>query len=99
MVREAGPLIFIHCHALIFPSGSLDLLPSSITLSIGKVIVKSGPAKAIGGWLWSIQLSQDNSFWHEGKRKVTKNKKASPYNSFHCMIIDLKAGILFTKRA
>jgi hypothetical protein len=84
-----------------------------MTLSIGKVIVKSGPAKAIGGWLWfigggvwfiggglwSIQLSHDTSFWQERKRKVTKSKKVSPCNGFHCMITDLKVGIPFTKRA
>ena len=49
IVKEAGPVTFVHCHALIFPSGSLDLPPLSNTLSIGRVMTVSGPATARGG--------------------------------------------------
>jgi hypothetical protein len=45
------------------PSGSLELLPSSETLSIGKVITWSDPATAIGGLLlFVVQSSHDVSF-------------------------------------
>jgi hypothetical protein len=35
-----------------------------------------------------------------GKKEKERSlkAKASPYNGFHCMIIDLKVGIPFTKR-
>ena len=45
------------------PSGSLELLPYSETLSAGKVITWSGPAIAIGGLLFLVaQPSHDVSF-------------------------------------
>jgi hypothetical protein len=47
------------------PSGSLELLPSSETLSIGKVIAWSGPATAIGGLFFSAQPSHEVSFLQE----------------------------------
>ena len=48
------------------PSGSLELLPSSKTLSIGKVITWSGPATAIGGLLFLVaHPSQEYSFLQE----------------------------------
>ena len=50
---------------LIVPSGSLELLPSSNTLSVGKVITWSGPAMAMGGLLFSLHPSQDVSFLQE----------------------------------
>jgi hypothetical protein len=53
---------------LIIPSGSLDVLPSNETLSVGKVITWSGPAIAIGGLLFLItHPSHDVSFLHEEK--------------------------------
>src|SRR5258705_12965456 len=60
MIKEAGPEIFFQSHSLIFPSGSLDKLPSSETLSVGKVITWSGPAFAIGGLL--VVAAVDRSF-------------------------------------
>jgi hypothetical protein len=36
--KEAGPEIFVQCQTLIVPSGSLEVLPSSKTLSAGRVI-------------------------------------------------------------
>jgi hypothetical protein len=44
ILKEAGPEIFVQSQPLIIPSGSLELLPSSETLSVGKVITWSGPA-------------------------------------------------------
>ena len=57
IAKEAGPETFVHCQALIFLSGSLDLLPSSNTLSAGKVMTTSGPAAATGGLLFSLHSS------------------------------------------
>ena len=46
-LKEAGPEI--PEHSLIIPSGSLELLPSSETLSVGKVITWPGPALEVDG--------------------------------------------------
>jgi hypothetical protein len=56
------------------PSGSLELLPSSETLSIGKVIAWSGPATAIGGLFFSAQPSHGISFWHESSTNTVISK-------------------------
>ena len=61
MLKQAVPLIFVHCHALILPSGSLDALPSRETLPVGKVTGVSGPAIATGGLLLAAQPSQESS--------------------------------------
>jgi len=50
------------------PSGSLELLPSSETLSIGKVIAWSGPATAIGGLLF-LAAHPSWCFFFAGKTK------------------------------
>ena len=65
ILKEAGPEIFVQSHSLIIPSGSLDVLPSSETLSVGKVITWSSPAIAMGGLLVSLQRSHDFSFLQE----------------------------------
>ena len=57
------------------PSGSLELLPSSETLSVGKVITWSGPAFAIGGLFvrpngLPPQFSQEYSFLQETKTTI-----------------------------
>ena len=57
------------------PSGSLELLPSSETLSIGKVIAWSGPATAIGGLFFSAQPSHEVSFLQERQNNIPINKK------------------------
>ena len=65
LLKEEGPEIFVQSHSLIVPSGSLELLPSSNTLSVGKVITWSGPAVTVGGLLFSLPLSHDLSFLPE----------------------------------
>ena len=51
------------------PSGSLDVLPSSNTLSVGKAIIWSGPALEIGGLLFlEAHPSQEYSFLQEIKQ-------------------------------
>src|SRR5262245_35981495 len=49
MVKEAGPEIFVQRKLLIVPSGSLELFPTSVTLSTGKSTRRSFPAFATGG--------------------------------------------------
>ncbi len=75
ILKEAGPAIFVQSHTLIVPSGSLELLPSSETLSVGKVITWSGPAKAMGGLLSSLHLSNEVFFaeckYHSHYQKKT----------------------------
>src|SRR6187399_1482069 len=70
ILKEAGPEIFVQSHSLIIPSGSLDVLPSSETLSVGKVITWSSPAIAMGGLLVSLQRSHDFSFLQEIKTTI-----------------------------
>ena len=67
IVKEAGPEIFVQSHSLIFPSVSLDVLPSNKTLSAGKVSAWSGPAITIGGLLPSLHPSHEYSFLQEIK--------------------------------
>jgi hypothetical protein len=59
IAKEAGPEFFVQSHpiaigSLIFPSGSLEELPSREILSAGKVIIWLGPALAIGSLLLPI---------------------------------------------
>src|SRR4029079_4568170 len=70
MLEDDGPEILVHCHALIFPSGSLDLPPLSNTLSVGRVMTVSGPATARGGGLFPMQSSQEYSFWQELRKRI-----------------------------
>ena len=72
IVKEAGPEIFVQSQLLIVPSGSLDELPSSETLSVGKVITWSGPALANGGLFLSLQLSHEVSFLQETNMAASK---------------------------
>jgi hypothetical protein len=49
-LKSAGPEIFVHKKLAMFPSGSLEALPFKITVLLGKKIVVSLPALAIGGF-------------------------------------------------
>src|SRR5678815_4843241 len=75
---EAGPEICVQSHTIILPSGSLDKLPSSKRLSVGKVITWSGPAFEMG----ARQSGQVNSFWQESRNNPVNKKSA------HNFIID-----------
>jgi len=57
MLEETGPEFIVQGQLLIVPSGSLELLPSSEMLSVGKVITRSGTAIATGGFLASYLSS------------------------------------------
>lgn len=82
IVKEAGPEISVQSHTLIVPSRSLELLPSSETLSVGKVITWSGPALAMGDLLPSLQPSQEISFWQERKNNIPVSRiKGAIFNS------------------
>ena len=88
IMKEAGPEIFVHCHRVMVPSGSVELLPFNKILSNGNVMVMSGPAAAIGGLLsitLSRQFSQEYSFLQEIKVLTPISRKRNPFNSF-CFI-------------
>ena len=84
--KEAGPEIFVQNHTLIVPSGSLEFLPSSKTLSVGKVITWSDPAMEIGGLLFSLQASQEISFLQE-KLNCIENSITIAANKIFVFII------------
>ena len=65
ILKDTGPEILVHNQVFIVPSGSLEPVPSRITLSRGKVIIWSGPANATGGLFASAQPSHEYSFLHE----------------------------------
>ena len=81
MLKEAGPEIFVQSHSLIVPSASLEFLPSSKTLSVGKIISWSGPETAFGGLLFLVaQPSHEVSFLQERFVIIPKVKiKAKKY--------------------
>ena len=66
------------------PSGSLDILPSRKTLSVGKVINWSGPATAIGGLMVSLHPSHDFSFLQESI-PVSKDNTGNKSNTIFFM--------------
>ena len=70
------------------PSGSRELLPSSKTLSVGKVITWSGPAMAIGGLLFSLQRSHDISLWQGIRRTIPINNNMTINMNFLFIIKD-----------
>ena len=55
----------------------MELLPSSKTLSVGKAIIRSGPAIAIGGLFLSAHPSHDLSFLQEIENKLAVNKQVT----------------------
>src|SRR5690242_15258724 len=80
ITKAAGPDIFFQSQLDIAPSGSLELIPSSKTLSVGKLITWSGPAKAKGSLLVPKQLSHDCSFLQELHNTSTTNESDSRNN-------------------
>ena len=90
ILKEAGPSIFFKSQSLIVPSGSLEILPSSKTLSVGKVITWSGPATAIGGLLFSLHFSHEGSFLQEKNVPIlTKDNSNHLINIFFITTIEL----------
>ena len=89
ILKEAGPEIFVQSQTLIVPSGSLELLPSSETLSVGKVITWSGPAKAIGGLLPSLHPSHEYSFLQDKRPKHPDSRTKTEYCISFFMILRL----------
>src|SRR5688572_32892792 len=74
ILKEAGPEIFVQRKLAIVPSGSLERLPSNITLSTGKTIIVSLPALATGGLFLSAQPSHEYSFLQETKIVIHASK-------------------------
>ena len=64
-------------------SGSLELLPSNDVLSVGKIIIWSGPATAIGGLLFlATHPSHDVSFLQEIINEKIKMQQTSFTSAF-----------------
>ena len=73
MLKETGSEIIVQSQLLIVPSGSLELIPSSRTLSVGKVITRSGLAGLLVSYLSSFAFLREKNIYVQQKWIMTKD--------------------------